>query len=66
MCHGEDGRGGHGGGAPLNEVVDFSAVVAMVTAGRNNMPAFAPRLSPAEIRDVAAYVVETLAPDPAD
>jgi alcohol dehydrogenase (cytochrome c) len=66
VCHGEDGRGGHGGGAPLNEVVDFSAVVAVVTAGRNNMPSFATLLSPVQIRDVAAYVAETLAAQGAD
>ena len=66
MCHGEDGRGGHGGGAPLNEVVDISAVVAVVTDGRNNMPSFATLLSPEQIRDVAAYVTDTLAVDGAD
>jgi len=59
ICHGDDGLGGHGGGAPLNEVRGFGPVVEVVTAGRNNMPGFATLLTPAEIRDIAAYVVET-------
>jgi mono/diheme cytochrome c family protein len=59
ICHGDDGLGGHGGGAPLNEVRGFGPVVEVVTAGRNNMPGFAALLTPAEIRDIAAYVVET-------
>jgi mono/diheme cytochrome c family protein len=63
VCHGDDGLGGHGGGAPLNEVGGFSAVVEVVTAGRNNMPAFSMLLTPAEIRDIAAYVAETFGPD---
>ncbi len=61
VCHGEDGRGGHGGGAPLNEVADAAAVAAVVTTGRNSMPAFPAMLTSVEIRDVAAYVAEVLA-----
>jgi alcohol dehydrogenase (cytochrome c) len=60
ICHGEDGLGGHGGGPPLNEVRGVGSVVEVVTAGRNTMPAFATLLTPAEIRDIAAYVVEAL------
>jgi alcohol dehydrogenase (cytochrome c) len=61
ICHGEDGLGGHGGGAPLNAVADAAAVVDVVTAGRNSMPSFVTLLTPVDIRDVAAYVAETLA-----
>jgi mono/diheme cytochrome c family protein len=61
ICHGEDGLGGHGGGAALNQVADVSAVVDVVTAGRNAMPSFAEVLSPEQIREVAAYVAEALA-----
>ncbi len=32
-----------------------------MTDGRNNMPAFSTLLTPVDIRDVAAYVAETLA-----
>jgi mono/diheme cytochrome c family protein len=63
ICHGEDGLGGHGGGAPLNDVPNAAAVIDVVTAGRNNMPALATLLTPVEIRDVAAYVAEVLTRD---
>jgi alcohol dehydrogenase (cytochrome c) len=59
-CHGEDGQGGHGGGAPLVGVVDTAAVVRTVTDGQNNMPSFATALSAKQIIDVSAYVVEEL------
>ena len=61
ICHGEDGLGGHGGGAPLDTVPNAAAVIDVVTAGRNSMPSFAGLLTPVEIRDVAAYVAEHLA-----
>jgi quinohemoprotein ethanol dehydrogenase len=61
ICHGVDGRGGHGGGAPLDGVTDFAAAAQTVTTGRNAMPPFNELLSPAQIRDVSAYVVERLA-----
>jgi mono/diheme cytochrome c family protein len=61
ICHGADGRGGHGGGAPLVGVRDFSAVIQTVTAGRNDMPPFRSSLTSEQIRDVSAYVVEALA-----
>jgi hypothetical protein len=34
----------------------------VVTAGRNSMPSFASLLTPADLRDVAVYVAETLRP----
>ncbi|HET7607068.1 MAG TPA: c-type cytochrome, partial [Gammaproteobacteria bacterium] len=55
-CHGEDGLGGHGGGAPLDQVKDPSLVVAMINDGRGSMPPLAGLLSPEQIRAVAAYV----------
>jgi cytochrome c oxidase cbb3-type subunit III len=62
-CHGADGKGNTALGAP-NLTDDTwlhgrgeDAVVAMVTQGKNNvMPAFAGRLSAAQIHVVAAYV----------
>jgi alcohol dehydrogenase (cytochrome c) len=60
VCHGEDGKGGHGAGAPLDGVTDLAAATQTVTAGRNNMPPFGATLTPEQIRDVSAYVVETL------
>ncbi len=61
ICHGEDGRGGHGGGAPLDRMADFAAAVQAIAAGRNNMPSFAATLTAEQIRDVGAYVVQRLA-----
>jgi quinohemoprotein ethanol dehydrogenase len=61
ICHGEDGLGGHGGGAPLDTVPNAAFVVDIVTAGRNNMPPLATLLTLAQISDVAAYVAEHLA-----
>ncbi len=60
-CHGDDGKGGHTGGAPLDRVNDLNAAIQTVTAGRNNMPSFRSAFTPEQIRDVSAYVVQTLA-----
>ena len=57
ICHGEDGRGGHGGGAALDKVADVAAAMQVVSGGRNNMPPFGGALSPEQIRDVVSYVV---------
>jgi alcohol dehydrogenase (cytochrome c) len=64
VCHGDDGKGGHTGGAPLDKVADFNAAIQTVTAGRNNMPSFRSAFTPEQIRDVSAYVVQTLAASP--
>jgi quinohemoprotein ethanol dehydrogenase len=61
ICHGTDGKGGHGGGAPLVGVKDLSAAIQTVSAGRNNMPPFSSSFTPEQMRDVSAYVIETLA-----
>lgn len=61
ICHGADGTGGHGVGAPLVEVRNLQAAIQTVTGGRNSMPAFSTTLTPDQIRDVSAYVVERLA-----
>jgi alcohol dehydrogenase (cytochrome c) len=61
VCHGDDGKGGHTGGAPLVGVTDLAAAIQTVTAGRNTMPPFRTAFTPEQIRDVSAYVVEALA-----
>jgi mono/diheme cytochrome c family protein len=61
VCHGDDGKGGHTGGAPLDKVVDFNAAMQTVTTGRNTMPSFRSSFTPEQIRDVSAYVVQSLA-----
>ena len=64
ICHGADGKGGHGGGAPLVAVKDVTAAIQTVTAGRNSMPPFGATFTPEQIRDVTTYVVEALAGRP--
>jgi alcohol dehydrogenase (cytochrome c) len=61
VCHGADGKGGHGVGAPLTGVTDFGTAMQTVTAGRNDMPPFRTAFTPEQIRDVTAYVVDNLA-----
>jgi alcohol dehydrogenase (cytochrome c) len=63
-CHGDDGKGGHTGGAPLDKIRDLDAAIATVTNGRNNMPPFRGAFTPEQIRDVSVYVVEALARNP--
>jgi quinohemoprotein ethanol dehydrogenase len=60
-CHGHDGRGGHGGGAPLTAVGDLATVAAIVRDGRNSMPPFAAALTEQQIFDVSRYVIDALA-----
>jgi len=64
VCHGEDGMGGHGGGAPLDKVTGVGSVVDIVTNGRNYMPGLAALLTPEQISAVAAYVVDEFATEP--
>jgi len=59
-CHGADGKGGHGGGAPLNKMTDVSLVMQTVREGRKNMPPFGAAFSPEQIQAVSNYVVGEL------
>jgi alcohol dehydrogenase (cytochrome c) len=59
-CHGPSGEGGHGGPA-FETKLDAAAIDAVVTTGRNAMPAFGALLSAEEIRDVSAHVAGLLA-----
>jgi quinohemoprotein ethanol dehydrogenase len=55
-CHGPDGRGGVGGGAPL-DVSKLSAeeIAAVVANGKGKMPALSGALSPSDLQDVSAW-----------
>lgn len=64
VCHGPDGKGGHGVGAPLAGVTGLEAAIEVVAAGRSAMPPFGDALSADQIRDVSAYVVDVLAARP--
>jgi alcohol dehydrogenase (cytochrome c) len=61
VCHGEDGNGEHGAGAPLTGMRDLTATIRTVTEGRNGMPPFGSTLTAEQIRDVAGYVTGVLA-----
>ncbi|HET6960352.1 MAG TPA: PQQ-binding-like beta-propeller repeat protein [Vicinamibacterales bacterium] len=61
VCHGDDGKGGHTGGASLAELKDVATTIQTVSGGRNAMPAFSTSLSSEQIRDVSAFVVQSLA-----
>jgi mono/diheme cytochrome c family protein len=60
LCHGADGKGGHGVGAPLVGVTDLASAMQTIATGRNTMPGFSATFTPEQIRDVSAYVVEAL------
>jgi cytochrome c oxidase cbb3-type subunit 3 len=59
-CHGEEGRGGHGGGPDITKVDAPELVASTVVSGKNTMPPFAGSLTFAQIRDVAAFVASQL------
>jgi alcohol dehydrogenase (cytochrome c) len=59
-CHGEEGKGGHGGGPDITQVTALELVANTVIAGKNAMPPFAAALTFAQIRDVATYVTTAL------
>jgi mono/diheme cytochrome c family protein len=61
-CHGDDGRGGHGGGAPLDSLGEIDHVVTIISDGVNNMPPFAAALTAQQILDVGAYVLSEFSP----
>jgi alcohol dehydrogenase (cytochrome c) len=60
FCHGERGEGGHGGGKALAAATNAALIVQTVSEGRNAMPPLGAALTPAQIRDVAAYVATQL------
>ena len=64
VCHGEDGKSGHGAAPSLANLKDLDAVMTTMTNGRNTMPSFRSVFTPEQIRDVSAYVVAGLAAAP--
>jgi len=63
VCHGEDGKSGHGAAPSLAAVKDFEMVMTTVSNGRNAMPSFR-TFTAEQVRDVSAFVVGTLAAAP--
>ena len=62
-CHGETGRGGEGGGAPLTGGLSLGEMLSVVVYGRNNMPAFGNALESKQLKDLGSYITEVLLPD---
>ena len=61
VCHGEDGKSGHGAAPSLASVKDLNFAMQTVTTGRNTMPAFREPFTADQIRDVSAFVTRVLA-----
>jgi quinohemoprotein ethanol dehydrogenase len=61
VCHGPDGKSGHGAAPSLANVKDLDFAIQVVTSGRNTMPAFREPLTADQIRDVSAFVTRVLA-----
>jgi quinohemoprotein ethanol dehydrogenase len=61
VCHGEDGKSGHGAAPSLANVKDLNFAIQTVTGGRNTMPAFREPFTADQIRDVSAFVTRVLA-----
>jgi quinohemoprotein ethanol dehydrogenase len=61
-CHGLNGQGGNGGPdlTSIESAKNLQRVIAQVTNGGGGMPAFKGTLSDAQIRSVAAYVVQRI------
>jgi len=58
VCHGDSGRGGSHGGAPLTHTLTAVAIENVVTRGRNDMPPFGSALSPDQLQDLTGYVLQ--------
>jgi mono/diheme cytochrome c family protein len=59
-CHGEEGKGGHGGGPDITAIASADVVASTVTNGKSKMPPFSQALSPNDIRDVSVFVAAEL------
>jgi len=59
-CHGPDGKGGHGGGAPLDQAKDLASVLLTIREGRKTMPPFGAALTAEQIQAVGRFVTEGL------
>ncbi len=65
VCHGESGKGGSHGGAPLTNSLTRESIMHTVTHGRNDMPPFGSALSPDQLADLTSYVLTLAVKNPA-
>jgi len=62
VCHGETGQGGGGHGGPaLTHALTRDGIIATVTRGRNQMPAFGSALDAQDLNDLVTYVLQIAA-----
>lgn len=59
-CHGDNGEGGFGGGAPLTDALTINDVMIIAKQGRNAMPEFGSVYTEQELKEVATFIVEEL------
>ena len=64
VCHGPTGLGGTHGGAKLTRALTPDGIAAVLTRGRNDMPAFGSALSADHLQDVTSYVMQVAAQNP--
>ena len=64
VCHGPTGLGGTHGGAKLTRALTHDGIAAVLTRGRNDMPAFGSALSADQLQDVTGYVLQLAAHNP--
>jgi len=59
-CHGDTGKGSHGGANLESAAKDAKFVITTATTGRGDMPSFKAVLSAEQLRDVAGYITTDL------
>ena len=59
-CHGDDGKGGAGGGAPLTSSLSVDIIVNVLRNGQNSMPEFGSIYTDREMRNVATFILDVL------
>ncbi|MGH1471451.1 MAG: PQQ-binding-like beta-propeller repeat protein [Cellvibrionaceae bacterium] len=60
QCHGDEGRGGHGGGPDLSQLTTSASIINTAVNGKNTMPSFKEILKEEEIRDVVQHILENI------
>jgi len=60
QCHGQDGKSSHSGAPDITAITSNQVVITMLLNGKNGMPSFSKVLKPEEIRDVVAFVTQSL------
>jgi alcohol dehydrogenase (cytochrome c) len=59
-CHGDHAQGGEGGGKAMSRELGVEGMLAILSTGRDKMPAFGAAMSAEQLQDVATYVHQTL------